>query len=161
MSKISLIVAVDEKGGIGFQNALLCHLPADLKHFKSITYGKPIIMGYRTFVSIGKPLPGRLNIVLTRQDRQIEGVEIVHSLQQALSLASSAAEVIIIGGANVFEESLPLANRIYLTKIHHHFEADAYFPELDLSTWRRERLGAHKKDEKNAFDMTFFQFERQ
>lgn len=160
MSKISLIVAIDEHRGIGFQNALLCHLPADLKHFKAVTLGKPIIMGYRTFVSIGRPLPGRLNIVLTRQERQIEGIQIAHTLKQALSFSSSADEVMIIGGANVFEESLSLADRIYLTKIHHHFQADVFFPELNSSEWCAHVLGEHARDEKNAYDMTFYIFER-
>lgn len=159
MPEISLIVAMDEHRGIGYENALLCYLPADLKHFKSLTLGKPIIMGYRTFLSIGKPLPGRLNIVLSHQARHIEGVSIAHSLADALALSADVEEVMIIGGEQVFQASIPLATRIYITQIHHGFQADVFFPELSLSNWRRHVLGEYPADEKNPYAMTFYVFE--
>ncbi len=160
MQEISLIVAMDTQRGIGYQNELLCHLSADLKHFKAVTMGKPIIMGHHTYKSIGKPLPGRLNIVLTRQNIQIEGVQIAHDLSQALAVAASAEEVMIIGGAQIFTQSMALATRIYLTEIHHHFQADVFFPELDPKEWQRQVLSTHSRDEKNPYDMTFYVLER-
>ncbi|KTD21013.1 dihydrofolate reductase [Legionella lansingensis] len=160
MPIISLIAAIDENYGLGKDNRLLCHLPADLKHFKSITMGKPVIMGRNTFVSIGKPLPGRQNIVLSRQERVIEGVDVVDSLNQALALVVGAPEVMIIGGASVYEQALPLASRIYLTVIHHRFPADAFFPKFDQQAWQISETSIHPKDEKNSYDMTFYLYER-
>lgn len=159
MTIISLILAMDENRGIGKQNALLCHLPADLKHFKEITLGKPIIMGHKTYLSIGKPLPGRLNIVLSRQNRTIEGVTVVHSLEQALLLTHNAPEIMIIGGGTLFEQSLPIAQRIYLTLIHHQFKADVYFPKLDADRWILTESFTKQCDEKNKYDMTFYRYD--
>jgi len=160
MTKISLIAAVDENRGLGKDNKLLCHLPADLQHFKSITMGKPIIMGYKTFQSIGKPLPGRLNIVLSRQKREIDGVQVVSSLDTALELADNASEIMIIGGSDLFQQSINKADMIYLTQIHHTFEADVYFPQIDESTW--DCISSHYRscDDKNQFDMTFYHYVR-
>lgn len=159
MTIISLIVAMDEKRGIGKANALLCHLPADLKHFKELTRGKPIIMGYNTYQSIGKPLPGRLNMVLSRQHRVIDGVTVVHSLDHALKLTQNSPEVMIIGGGMLFAESLPRAQRIYLTLIHHQFEADAYFPKFDPSAWLCSEQVHYPRDDKNQYDMTFYRYD--
>lgn len=160
MSIISIIVAIDENRGMGKDNQLLCHLPADLQHFKTLTLGKPIIMGRKTFDSIGKPLPGRLNIVLSNQLLHIDGVAVVASLNDALEQAALQPEIMVIGGARVFEEALPLANRIYLTVIHHQFEADVFFPKLDMSVWAL--IGEHgfSQDDKNRYDMTFYHYER-
>ena len=160
MTKISLIAAVDENFGLGINNKLLCHLPADLKHFKEITFGKPVIMGRKTFVSIGRPLPGRQNIVLTSHRDTIAGVEIAHSLEEAFQLASHVNEIMIIGGEQIFRESLALANHIYLTVIHHQFTADVYFPELNASIWHRVDSEFRPADEKNMYDMTFCQYQR-
>ncbi len=160
MSIISLIAAVDENRGLGKDNRLLCHLPADLGHFKQLTLGKPVIMGRKTFESIGKPLPGRLNIVLSRQDIKIDGVTVVDSLQKALGLVQDVPEIMIIGGATIFEQALPLTQRVYLTVIHHRFEADAYFPELDKASWVRQEKGCWSRDERNAYDMTFYSYEK-
>ncbi|HBI22071.1 MAG TPA: dihydrofolate reductase [Legionella sp.] len=157
---ISLIAAVDENRGMGKNNQLLCHLPADLKYFKQHTLGKPIIMGRKTFDSIGRALPGRLNIVLSQQKQSIVGVTVVDSLQEALHLAQPAPEIMVIGGANVFEQALPLTQRIYLTMIHHPFDADVFFPELDASIWRLGIQDHREHDEKNPYDMTFCQYER-
>ncbi|MDP3705008.1 MAG: dihydrofolate reductase [Legionellaceae bacterium] len=159
MPIISLILAMDKKRGIGKQNALLCHLPADLKHFKEVTMGKPIIMGHNTYLSIGKPLPGRLNIVLSRQSRKIAGVTVVHSLEDALFLVKDAPEVMIIGGETLFQQSLLVSQRIYITLIHHQFEADVHFPELDPERWVATELLTKPSDEKNKYDMTFYRYD--
>ena len=160
MTFISLIAAVDESFGLGKDNQLLCHLPADLKHFKALTLGKPIIMGRKTFDSIGKPLPGRLNIVLSKQALLIDGVTVVNTLQQALQLAHDAEEIMVIGGSNLFEQALPLAQRIYLTMIHHQFEADVFFPAIDMAAWELHEESSWLHDEKNQYDMTFCHYER-
>lgn len=157
---ISVIAAVDENGGMGKNNRLLCHLPADLNHFKQLTLGKPIIMGRKTFDSIGRALPGRQNIVLSKQKPLIHGVTVVESIQEALHLAEGALEVMVIGGADVFEQALPLTQRVYLTMIHHSFDADVFFPKLDPSTWELVLHTDKGRDEKNPYDMTFYQYER-
>lgn len=160
MTIISLIAAIDEDGGLGIDNQLLCHLPADLQHFKNITMGKPIIMGRKTFESIGKPLPGRLNVVLSHSSFSIEGVTFVDSLEKALALTSEEHEVMIIGGANLFSQALRNANRMYITRIHHKFKADAFFPEFSQIDWRCQNQEFRQRDEKNKYDMTFITYER-
>ncbi len=160
MTLISLIVAVDERLGIGKENKLLCHLPADLKHFKQMTLGKPIVMGRKTFESIGKALPGRINIVLSHQNLLIEGVTVVKSLEQAIELVKDEPEIMIIGGSHVFEEALTKAQRIYLTLIHHVFDADVFFPDIDLAVWELTKEYDLPRDEKNEYDMTFRHYER-
>jgi dihydrofolate reductase len=158
MAIISLIAAIDEMGGLGFDNQLLCYLPADLQHFKSITMGKPVIMGRKTFESIGKPLPGRKNIVLTHSAKQINGVTVVDSLINALSQNEGAEELIIIGGAGIFAQSMELADRIYLTRIHHYFKADVFFPEIDENVWFCQNSEFHAQDEKNGYDYTYYTY---
>lgn len=154
--KISLIAAVDRQWGLGKNNQLLCHLPADLKYFKSTTLNKPIIMGYNTYRSIGKALPKRQNIVLSRQVRpKAESIIFAETLAQAFVLCADAAEVMIIGGAMVYQEALPLADKIYLTRIEHQFDADVFFPELELSQWQRVSQDAHPADQKNLYPYTF------
>ncbi len=160
MTIISLIAAVDTNGGLGKNNQLLCHLPADLKHFKEHTLGKPIIMGRKTFESIGKALPGRLNIVLSKQNILIDGVTVVHSLKQALDLVGDVPEVMIIGGSVVFAEALPLAQRIYLTIIQHQFFADVFFPDLNMNHWQLQKETLYSHDVKNQFDMLFCHYDR-
>lgn len=158
MSIISLIAIVDEKRGLGKENKLLCHLPADLKHFKSITLGKPVIMGRKTYQSIGKALPGRLNIVLSKNNAMIVDAVVVHSIEQALSLTKDEPEVMIIGGAQLFKQAMPLAHRIYLTVIHAHFDADVFFPELDMNSWQCIEAIKRPQDENNKYDLTFYQY---
>ncbi|MCX7116050.1 MAG: dihydrofolate reductase [Gammaproteobacteria bacterium] len=159
--KISLVVVVDEADGIGFRNQLLCHLPADLKHFKHMTTGKPILMGRQTFGSIGRPLPQRRNIVLTHQNLGIDGVECVSSLDTAWDLLQHEQEVMVIGGMRVYEQTLPLAASLYLTRIHHCFEqVDVYFPALEAKAWQVEILGGAEADEKNPYAMTFYCYNR-
>lgn len=127
---ISLIVAHDQKRVIGNENKLPWYLPGDLKYFKEQTMGKPMIMGRKTFESIGKPLPGRRNIVVTRNVAyQHEGIEVATSVEEALKLAGNVEEVMIIGGEQIFNVTLPIADRLYITHIEHTFEGDTYFPE--------------------------------
>ena len=160
MTIISLIAAIEEGRGLGKDNQLLCHLPADLKHFKELTMGKPIIMGRKTYLSIGKPLPGRLNIILSKTLQPTEGVTVVDSLSNALSLAADVPEVMIIGGANLFEEAMPLAHRIYLTLIHAALDADVHFPVLDLNHWYCVDEISHPSDDNNRYDITFYNYQR-
>ena len=160
MKIISLIAVIDEQRGLGKENQLLCHLPADLKHFKAITLGKPIIMGRKTYESIGKALPERLNIVLSKYPSNIKDATVVSSLQQALSLTNDAPEVMIIGGAQLFKQAFSLAHRVYLTLIHARFDADVFFPELDLNEWHCQTAIERPTDEKNKYALTFYCFER-
>lgn len=160
MTIISLVAAVDENRGLGKDNHLLCHLPADLKHFKTLTMGKPIIMGRNTYDSIGKPLAGRLNIILSRRNLSLEGVEIVDSLTKALALVKNAPEVMIIGGATVYEQALGLASQVYLTVIHYQFDADVFFPAISKADWQCKEAVFQQHDEKNKYDMTFYRYER-
>ncbi|OUS14083.1 dihydrofolate reductase [Gammaproteobacteria bacterium 53_120_T64] len=142
MARISLIVAVADNGVIGSNNQLPWRISADLKYFKRVTLGKPIIMGRLTYESIGKPLPGRTNIVLSRDSAwRADGVERASDLNAALAIAkkivddSQLEELMIIGGATIYREALPQADRLYLTRVHTQVDGDAFFPELDLSQW--------------------------
>lgn len=160
---ISLLLAADEQNGIGINNQLLCHLPADLKYFKQITTGHCIAMGRKTFDSIGKPLPNRTNIVITRnKDLVIEGCVIAGSLEEAIGYAreQNETELVIIGGGVIFKESLPIADKIYLTRIHHTFEADTFFPELNEAEFKLVKDEYHEPDEKNKYPFSFQVFER-
>lgn len=134
---ISLIVAHDKNRVIGHENQMPWHLPEELKYFKKMTMGKPIIMGRKTFESIGRPLPGRRNIVITRNpEYKVEGVEVVDSLEKALKLTKDAEEVMIIGGEQIFKLALPFTDRLYITYINHEFKGDTFFPEYDLNEWK-------------------------
>jgi dihydrofolate reductase len=156
MARISLIAAVGEGGVIGKDNALPWRLPADLKWFKEKTLGKPVVMGRETAESIGKPLPGRRNIVLSRTWKSAPpGFELASSPERALELAGPAPEVMIAGGAQVFAAFLPGAARIYLTEVRHAFEGDTHFPALDRSAWREEFREDRPADAQNAWPMTF------
>jgi dihydrofolate reductase len=138
---LSMVVAADEGNVIGKDNALPWCLPDDLKYFKNLTWGSPILMGRKTFESMGKPLPGRHSIVITRnQNWQYPGAEVAHSLEAALEAAKSrhVKEVFLIGGAEIFHSALPLADRIYLTRIYKRYDGDARFPELDRG-WKLQR----------------------
>ncbi len=157
---ISLIAAIDESQGLGKDNELLCHMPADLKYFKQITLNKTIVMGRKTYDSIGKPLPKRTNIVVSRNTRLfIPGVTITSSLENALSLSSSD-ETMIIGGASIYAQAIELADKLYITKIHHQFNADAFFPNISLDEWKITSIESHNKDEKNPYDYDFITYER-
>ncbi|QEK50766.1 dihydrofolate reductase [Pedobacter aquae] len=153
---ISLIVAVDQHNAIGKDNQLLWHLPNDLKFFKKTTSGHSIIMGRKTYDSIGKPLPNRRNIIITRQkDLQIDGAELYSSLAEALIQTKNENEVFIIGGAEIYKQSLGLAHKIYLTLVHHVFEADTYLTDLKLEDWNILSREDFSKDEKHAYDYSF------
>jgi dihydrofolate reductase len=159
--RIALVVAMADNGVIGKGGGLPWHLPDDLKHFKAVTFGKPVLMGRRTFESIGKPLPGRRNLVMTRgAAAAVPGVEYVGSVEQARSLAAGAAELCVIGGAEVFTLALPLAARIYLTRVHAQVTGDVYFPLRDFSGWRESDSVSHAADERHAYAMSFVTLER-
>jgi dihydrofolate reductase len=161
MNQISLVVAVSENNAIGKDNQLLWHLPADLKHFKNITTGHVIIMGRKTFDSIGKPLPNRRNIVITRQQElQLEGAEVVNSLEDAIQLAENEKEIFVIGGAQIYEQAMAICHRIYLTRVHQYFDGDAFFPAIDEQIWKEVAKEDHLPDEKNKFAYTFATLER-
>lgn len=152
---ISLIVAVSANNVIGKNNQLIWHLPADLKHFKQLTTGHTIIMGRKTYDSIGKPLPNRRNVVISRSVTQIEGCEVAPSLEDALKLSSEEKEVFMIGGAEIYRQALPLADRIYLTHVHQNFDGDTFFPETDLQTWQETEREDFLPDEKNKLSYSF------
>ena len=159
----SLLLAASENNVIGKNNKLPWHLPADLKYFKNLTWGMPVIMGRRTYDSFGKTLPGRRNIVITRnKDWKAEGVDVVHSIEEAVALAKESAvkEIFIIGGSEIFKIILPKADRIYLTRIHQSFEGDAFFPVLKEEEWQLVKNRDCAVDEKNAYPHSFQVWER-
>ena len=157
---ISLIAAMDRNHLIGDKNQLPWHLPADFAHFKSVTMGKPIIMGRKTFESIGRPLPGRTNIVLTRDPKtKFEGVECVASFQEAIAKID-ADEVMIIGGSSIYEMLLADTNRMYLTYVQAEFEGDAWFPAFNEDEWVEVESVVLPADEKNLYDCRFVTLER-
>ncbi|MGE0114283.1 MAG: type 3 dihydrofolate reductase [Steroidobacteraceae bacterium] len=159
--KLALIVAVADNGVIGQQNGLPWRLPGDLKRFKALTMGKPIIMGRKTFDSIGRPLPGRTNIVISRQSQlSLPGCTVVSSLPAALAAAGEVDEAIIIGGAEIYRQSLPLAGRIYLTQVHAAVTGDATFPALDTAQWRSIVREDYPADERHAHAYSFVTLER-
>ena len=159
---VAIAVAIGENHAIGKNNQLLWHMPADLKFFKQTTSGHTVIMGRKTFDSVGKPLPNRRNVVITRDpDLKIEGVEVVNSLDEALAISKTEEKpVFIVGGAEIYRQALPKTQTLYLTTIHHHFEADTFFPEIDRREWKVISSEAHKADEKNKYDYTFEVLER-
>ena len=139
---VSLIVAMTKDRVIGVNNTLPWQIPEDLKRFKKLTLGHSIVMGRKTFESIGRPLPGRQNIVITRnQDYLMPGVEVAHSLDEALNLADKAKEIFVIGGGEIFSQALPQANKLYVTWIHKDIKGDAYFPNFDTNLFHAEKDG--------------------
>jgi dihydrofolate reductase len=160
---ISIIVVIGKNNEIGKGNRLLCHLPADLKHFKEITTGHPVIMGRKTFESLPKgPLPNRKNIVISRNpDLTIEGAEVYSSLDYAFVRLIDENEVFIIGGAQIYRQILPDADKLYLTRIHAGFpEADVFFPEINYHKWKEVSRETHTADEKNPYAFSFIEYER-
>jgi dihydrofolate reductase len=159
---IAWLVAASEDDVIGRDNALPWRLPDDLRRFKRLTLGKPVLMGRKTFESIGKPLAGRTNIVLTHSlDWHVPDVVVVGSIAEAIERAGDAPELIVIGGAQVYAATLALVERIYLTRVHAHVSGDTRLPALDLSTWREVEQEYHAADERHAYAMTFSVLERQ
>ncbi len=158
---ISIIVAFDENRAIGFHNQLPWHLPADLKHFKNITMGHTIVMGRKTYESIGKPLPGRKSVVVTNNTGYWqEGITVVHSIEQAIHDLKDENEIFIIGGAQIFRHALHLATKLYITQIHHKFEADTWFPEINIKEWDQESREDVEPDEKNEWSYSFINYSR-
>ncbi len=160
---ISLIVAVDENGGIGKNNRLPWHLPSDLKRFKKLTMGHHLIMGRKTFETIGRALPGRATIILTRQEKfQAQGCAVVHSLSEALHLAQDdhETEVFVIGGGEIFHQAFGLAERIYLTRVHGDFNADVFFPEIEPEEWLEKKVAKDEDNGDEEIASEFVLFER-
>lgn len=156
MPVLSLIAAMDNNRLIGNNNELPWKLPADLQHFKAVTMGKPIVMGRKTWQSLGRPLPGRLNIVITR-DRNFhaEGAEIVYSIEEALERVKDKNEVMIIGGANLYRQALVHVDRLYLTRVDAEFEGDSWFPEIAEQDWELVLSESHQPDERNPHPYCF------
>ena len=162
--RISLVVAMDENGVIGYEGRLPWRLPADMQRFREITMGKPVLMGRKTYESIPprfRPLPGRRNIVLTRDpEYHAPGCTVVHSLPEALTAVKDEEELMVIGGTAVYTALLPSASRLYLTQVHGRFKGDAFFPPLDRREWREIWREEHKSDDRHAYDYTFLVLER-
>ena len=158
---VSIIVAVAKNGIIGKENDLPWCLSEDLKHFKRTTLGKPVIMGRKTYESVGKPLPGRRNIVVSRNPSyEVEGCEVAHSIEEAVEMAAAADEVMVLGGGRLYADALPITDRIYLTRVDAEVEGDTRFPDLDMGEWQEVDRWTHPADEKNDFPCTFLILER-
>jgi dihydrofolate reductase len=160
---VSLIVAADEQNGIGLDNKLLCYLPADLKYFKQVTSGHCIVMGRNTYESIGRPLPNRTNIVVTRnKGLTIDGCIVVNSLKDAVDYAKqhNETELMITGGGTIYADAVNWCDKIYLTRIHHSFSADTFFPEVSTLGFQLTASEKFLADEKHAYDYTFEVWER-
>ena len=157
---INIVVAIGSNNAIGKNNKLLWHLPKDLKHFKELTTGHTVIMGRKTYDSVGKPLPNRRNIVITRQQIDIPGCEVVNSLDQAIGLCKSEEEVFIVGGAEIYKQAMQVTNSIYLTIVHQSFDGDTYFPEIKADEWKETEREDYQPDEKHQFAYSFITLER-
>jgi len=158
---ISIIVAIASNGVIGSQNRLLWHIPEDLKRFKAITSGHPVVMGRKTFESLGRPLPDRTNVVITRNDTyNAEGAKVVGSLREAIALFSETEEIFIIGGGEICAEAMPIADKLYITAVEHPYEGDTMFPEWERSQWRLIKEERMAQGEKFEFPFTYLTYER-
>lgn len=160
--KVSQIVAVAKNGAIGKNNDLIWRLPADLKYFKEITTGHHIIMGRKNYESIGRPLPNRTSIIITRnKDYKAEGCIVVNSLTEAIAVAkaNNETEAFIIGGGEIYNMSMDITDRIYYTLVHENFDADTFYPVLDKKKWKESNKIDFKSDEKNPFDYSFIIFD--
>ncbi|GAA6134705.1 type 3 dihydrofolate reductase [Oceaniserpentilla sp. 4NH20-0058] len=165
--KIALIAAYAKNMVVGIDNQLPWHLPEDLKYFKACTTGKAIIMGRKTYESIGRPLPNRTNIVISSNPEfSVEGVKVVTSLEAAIEVAQAVNEIngvdeiMIIGGATIYELCLPIADRLYLTQVHANVNGDAYFPEVDFSNWREVQRADYMASEENPYDYSFVVYDK-
>lgn len=158
---LTLIAAMSSNRVIGKNNELIWHLPADLKRFKSLTSGHHIIMGRKTFESVGRPLPNRTNIIVTRQeDYTVEGCIVVNSLEEGIQKSSSDQQPFIVGGAEIYKQSLAYADKIELTIIDAEYDGDSYFPEIDLNKWKLVSEESYPSDEKNKHNMRFLQYQK-
>lgn len=158
---ITLIAAAAENNALGKDNQLLWHLPDDFKRFKTLTSGHYIIMGRKTFESFPKPLPNRTHVIITRQkDYQPEGCLVVNSLEKAIEVCPKNEDVFVIGGGEIYNQSIAMADKVDITRVHHTFEADTFFPELNLNEWQLAFEEFHPKDDRHAYDFTFQTFIR-
>lgn len=156
---ITIIAAIANNNALGKNNDLIWHLPADLKRFKKTTSGHHIIMGRNTFESIGKPLPNRTTVIITRnKEYHAPGCIIVDSLEKALEVAKEDPTPFIIGGAQVYKQAINLVDQLDITEVHHEFDADVFFPTIDLSIWKETAREHFKKDEKNNYDYSFVSY---
>lgn len=158
---ISIIVAVAQNGIIGGDNTLLWHISEDLKHFKAITTGHPVVMGRKTYESLGRPLPNRRNVVITRQDGfEAPGCDVVNSLDAAFALFGSDEEIFVIGGGEIYAQALEVADKFYLTVVHKDYEGDTSFPEWDRGLWREVSRESYERGEKFEFPFDFIEYAR-
>ncbi len=160
---ITLIAAIGNNNELGKDNDLIWHLPADLKRFKKITSGHTILMGRNTFESIGKPLPNRKSVIITRNKRyQKEDCEIVHSLEEAIELVKDCQDVFIIGGAQIYKEAIQkkLVDQLDITQVHNDFEADVFFPSIDLTSWKEFSREDFVPDDKNKYHYSFIKYKK-
>lgn len=161
MPEITMIAAAAENNALGKDNDLVWHLPDDFRRFKNLTSGHHIIMGRKTFESFPKPLPNRTHVVITRQDNYApNGAIVVNSLEKALEIAREDPQPFIIGGGEIYSLALDKADKIELTRVHGEFEADAFFPEIDLDNWRLIQSDFHPKDERHNYAFTYLTYER-
>ncbi len=161
MTTLSMIVAHADNRIIGKDNDMPWHLPADLAYFKKTTLGKPVVMGRKTYESIGRPLPGRQNIVISRDESyQAEGVTSAISVEQALTLAGGVDEVMVIGGGAIYEHCLSRAQRLYITHINAEIDGDTQFPEYDLNEWKKIASEKRNADDRNMYELDFCVYER-
>ena len=158
---VSIIVAIAQNGTIGDKNALLWHIKEDMRFFRTTTSGHPVIMGRKTFESLGsKPLPKRTNIVITRADREFEGALTAHSLEEAIRMAGEDEEIFIMGGAQIYREALSVVERMYITHVERDYEGDTVFPEIDYSQWRLVDVVRHERGEEYEYPFEFRTYDR-
>ena len=158
---VSIIVAIAQNGTIGDKNALLWHIKEDMRFFRTTTSGHPVIMGRKTFESLGsKPLPKRTNIVITRADREFEGALTAHSLEEAIRMAGEDQEIFIMGGAQIYREALSVVDRMYITHVECDYEGDTSFPEVDYSQWKLVDVVRHERGEEYEYPFEFRTYDR-
>ena len=158
---LSIIVAIAQNGTIGHNNALLWHIKEDMRFFRTTTSGHPVIMGRKTFESLGcRPLPKRTNIVISRSEREYEGALLAHSLEEAVRMAGDDSEIFIIGGAQIYKEALSIADRLYITRVERDYEGDTSFPEVDMSQWRLVDEMRHERGEEFEYPFAFLTYDR-
>lgn len=158
---LSIIVAIAENNVIGKDNSLIWHLPADLKYFKALTMGHPIVMGRKTFESIGKPLPGRTSVIITRNTAyKPEGCLIAHSLTEAVEMLKSYEKAFIIGGEQIYRQAIDIVDFLYITEVHRAFDGDAFFPVINPDIWEKTFRSDHEPDDKNAYPYSFVVYKR-
>ena len=158
---VSIIVAIAQNGTIGDKNSLLWHIKEDMRFFRTTTSGHPVIMGRKTFESLGsKPLPKRTNIVITRADREFEGALTAHSLEEAIRMAGEDEEIFVMGGAQIYREALSVVDRMYITVVERDYEGDTSFPDVDYSEWKLVDVVRHERGEEYEYPFEFRTYDR-